>query len=118
MPRGRVRRAASKTGAAGKAPRAAALVAAAGEADVGALKVLVGRGGDVNASWRNYRPLHALLQENAHAAAPGRVEPKRVTYLKWLLAHRADARRKDAEGITPFELARAKGKPQLIALFR
>src|SRR5262245_2661021 len=72
------------------APKPAAMIEAAQKADVGALKVLVGRGGDVNASYRNYRPLHALIQERPHDAPAGKAEPKRLACLEWLLEHGAD----------------------------
>lgn len=44
------------------APRAAEIVAAAQRADLRALQRLHARGADLDASWRNYRPLHALIQ--------------------------------------------------------
>src|SRR5262245_51080402 len=72
------------------AAKPSALIEAAQRADVGALKVLLGRGGDVNASYRNYRPLHALIQERPHDARTGKAEPKRLACLEWLLEHGAD----------------------------
>ena len=81
-----------------KQPKPAALIAAAQKADVGALKVLVGRGGDLNASYRNYRPMHAMIQERPHTAMAGKAEPKRLTCLAWLLEHGADP---DALGAWP-----------------
>ena len=73
------------------------MVEAGGRADVAALQELVARGGDVNASWRNYRPLHALLQEKPHASEPA-ASPERLACLDWLLAHGADP---DAHGAWP-----------------
>jgi ankyrin repeat protein len=52
------------------------------------LALLAGRGGDLNASHRNYRALHALMQEKPHAG--GSSTPKRVRCLSWLLEHGAD----------------------------
>src|SRR5262245_171218 len=54
-----------------------------------ALALLVKHGGDINASARQYRALHALLQEDAHgaASAPSR---ERLACLDWMLAHGAD----------------------------
>jgi ankyrin repeat protein len=46
------------------------------------------RGGDLNASFRNYRPLHSLIQEHAHKE--GASTPKRAACLAWLLANGAD----------------------------
>ena len=47
------------------------IVDAAREADLAMLKLLVRSGADVNATWRNYRPLHALMQEKPHNDANG-----------------------------------------------
>ncbi len=46
------------------------------------------RGGDLNASYRNYRPLHALIQEHPHKG--GSSTPKRTACLEWMLANGAD----------------------------
>ncbi len=63
--------------------------AAAGRAMRPALALLKRAGADLNASWRNYRPLHNLLQSEPHAAA-GKPEPARLACLEWLLANGAD----------------------------
>lgn len=65
------------------------VVAAAGRALQPALALLKEAGADMNASWRNYRALHALLQEEPHAAA-GKPAPARLACLQWLLANGAD----------------------------
>jgi ankyrin repeat protein len=95
------------------------MIEAARKADVGALKVLVGRGGDVNASYRNYRPLHSLIQERPHDAPPGRAEPRRLTCLAWLLDHGADP---DALGAWPSSrailVAAFAGVPEYVELLR
>ncbi|HXM41248.1 MAG TPA: ankyrin repeat domain-containing protein [Bryobacteraceae bacterium] len=65
------------------------VVAAGGRAMQPALALLKKAGADLNASWRNYRALHALLQEEPHAAA-GKPAPARLACLEWLLAHGAD----------------------------
>lgn len=80
------------------AVKPAQMLAAAGAADLAALQSLVARGGDVNASYRNYRPLHALIQEEPHARPQGKVERKRLTCMTWLLEHGADP---DALGAWP-----------------
>ncbi|HLY19289.1 MAG TPA: ankyrin repeat domain-containing protein [Bryobacteraceae bacterium] len=72
---------------AAREPRAVGM--AAGRAMLAALKLLKAAGADLNASWRNYRPVHALLQEEPHAAG-GKPAPARLACLEWLLAHGAD----------------------------
>jgi len=62
---------------------------AAGRAMQPALALLKNAGADLNASWRNYRPLHNLLQEEPHAAA-GKPAAARLACLEWLLANGAD----------------------------
>jgi ankyrin repeat protein len=54
-----------------------------------ALALLKAAGADLNAAWRNYRPLHNLLQEDPHAAA-GKPAPARLACLEWLLDNGAD----------------------------
>jgi ankyrin repeat protein len=53
------------------------------------MALLARHGADLNASWRGYRPLHALIQEEPHK---NREPPStaRISCLKWLLAHGAD----------------------------
>jgi len=63
--------------------------AAAGMASQPALALLKNAGADLNASWRNYRPLHNLLQVEPDAAA-GKPTPARLACLEWLLANGAD----------------------------
>jgi len=73
-----------------KLARQARLVGAAGgQASQPMLALLKKAGADLNASWRNYRPLHNLLQEEPHAAA-GKPAPARLACLEWLLANGAD----------------------------
>jgi ankyrin repeat protein len=66
-----------------------AVVEAARLAFTKALALLHKNGADLNGIWRGYRPLHALLQEDAHAAA-GKPSPERLACLDWLLDHGAD----------------------------
>jgi len=63
--------------------------AAGGQAMQPALTLLKKAGADLNASWRNYRPLHNLLQSDPHAAA-GKPAPARLACLEWLLDNGAD----------------------------
>jgi ankyrin repeat protein len=59
------------------------------------LSLLAEHGGDVNAVWRGYRPLHALIQEEPHADAAMPTDA-RLECLHWLLAHGADPERPGA----------------------
>lgn len=52
------------------------------------LKLLAKQDVDLNTSYRNYRPLHALIQEKPHEG--GSSTPERVKCLEWLLEHGAD----------------------------
>jgi len=77
----------------GNASDAARWVGAAQRADLAALERLAARGVDPNASWRNYRALHALIQEKPHGepgAEPFVPDPARLACLDWLLALGAD----------------------------
>src|SRR6185369_1478918 len=72
-----------------KSPSARPVVDAARRGDRKALAALLAQGADLNGIWRGYRALHALIQEEPHAAAarPGK---ERLACLRWLLAHGAD----------------------------
>jgi uncharacterized protein len=67
---------------------AADMVHAAQLAWKAGLSLLVKHGGDLNATHRNYRPLHALIQEKPHHG--GSSTPQRIACLKWMLAQGAD----------------------------
>lgn len=72
-----------------RASPARAVVDAGRRADRRALAALLGKGADLNAVWRGYRALHALIQEDPHAE--GARDPKqRLPCLVWLLEHGAD----------------------------
>ena len=73
----------------GKLPLARAAVQAAGMAWPEALELLQARGVSLNALYRGYRPLHALIQSDAHSEA-GRGTAEGAACLRWLLAHGAD----------------------------
>jgi len=62
---------------------------AAGRALLPAVKLLHKHGADLNAVWRNYRPLHNLMQTDPHSVA-GKPGPERLVCLEWLLAHGAN----------------------------
>jgi hypothetical protein len=72
-----------------EAKRPRAMVEAGRLAFQAAMGLLHRNGSDLNATLRGYRPLHALLQEEPHAAA-GKPTAKRLACLEWLLKHGAD----------------------------
>jgi ankyrin repeat protein len=61
---------------------------AAGAGWLAGLKAIQAHGADLNATYRNYRPMHALIQEKPHAG--GSSTQERVRCLEWLLEHGAD----------------------------
>jgi ankyrin repeat protein len=61
---------------------------AAGAGWIAGLRAIEAHGADFNASYRNYRPMHALIQEKPHAG--GSSTPERVRCLEWLLERGAD----------------------------
>lgn len=65
------------------------ILQAAQAADIGGLKKLVAGGGDLNASYRQYRALHALIQTKPHAEATA-PSAAQLKCFRWLLAHGAD----------------------------
>lgn len=69
-----------------------AMLQAAGARWQPSLALLHEHGGDVNALWRNYRPLHALIQEDAHGPAKT-PSSEGLTCFDWLLHHGADPER-------------------------
>lgn len=82
-----IRAAIKKDPAEAKIPRM--MLAAAGRAHLPAVQLLHRHGGDLNCVWRNYRPIHNLMQTDPHAVA-GKPEPERIACLEWMLAHGAD----------------------------
>lgn len=52
------------------------------------LALLKKHGADLNATYRGYRAMHALIQEDPHAA--GSSTPERLACVEWLLANGAD----------------------------
>ncbi len=72
-----------------EAKRPRAVVEAGRQAFQAAIELLHRNGADLNAIWRGYRPLHALLQEEPHAAI-GKPTAERLACLEWLLDHGAD----------------------------
>lgn len=78
----------------GYAKKPAAVVEAGRLADLASLKRLHAAGADLNASWRQYRALHALIQERPHGESEANADAPppaaRLECLDWLLAHGAD----------------------------
>lgn len=72
-----------------EAKRPRAIVEAGRLAFQAAIELLHKNGADLNSVRRGYRPLHALLQEEPHAAA-GKPPAERLACLEWLLKHGAD----------------------------
>lgn len=66
------------------------IVGAAQHADLDRVKELHAAGADLNAVHRNYRPIHALLQETSPHETAGKPSPERLKTLDWLLKHGAD----------------------------
>ena len=79
---------------------ARAIGAAAGNGWKDGVVALADAGGDLNALHRNYRPLHALIQEKPHVGGSSTAE--RLACLEWMLAHGADP-----EQLGAWPLARA-----------
>jgi ankyrin repeat protein len=71
-----------------KIPAARAMVDAGRAGSIQALRKLVKSGGDLNAIYRGYRPLHALIQEQPHGETKASAE--RLECLEWMLANGAD----------------------------
>ncbi len=72
------------------ARHAGAVVEAARCAFLPGLEFLHKQGADLNATWKNYRPLHALIQPKTHGHEPAGAG--RLASLDWLLANGADPR--------------------------
>jgi ankyrin repeat protein len=83
-----------------------------------AFELLVAAGGDLNAVYRNYRPIHAVMQEEAHLGG-GKPAPERLACLEWLLTHGADAEQTGgwpmARGIV---VAGFVGRPEYVKILR
>ncbi|MBL8230930.1 MAG: ankyrin repeat domain-containing protein [Bryobacterales bacterium] len=82
------------------------------------IKLLLAAGADPNASWRNYRPLHALIQEDPHreGSAPTRT---RVHCLSFLLAQGADPEQMGAwPSARALVIAAFQGEPLYVAELR
>lgn len=62
---------------------------AAGRALLPAVQLLHKHGADLNAVWRNYRPIHNLMQSDPRVASE-KPAPERLACLEWMLAHGAD----------------------------
>lgn len=79
------------------------------------IRLLLAAGADPNATWRNYRPIHALIQEDPHreGSAPTRT---RVSCLHFLLSHGADPEQLGAwPSARALVIAAFQGEPQYVA---
>jgi ankyrin repeat protein len=91
---------------------------AAALANQKALELLAKAGADLNAAYRNYRPLHNLLQTDPHKAA-GRPSSERLECLEWLLAHGADTELTAAwPSARAIVIAAFVGSPEYVAILR
>jgi ankyrin repeat protein len=100
-----------------KSPSAAkSIVDAAQKADTDAINALLKRGGDINAQYRGYRALHALIQTKPHADAVA-PSPKQLEAFSWMLDQGADP---DLPGAWPparaILVAAFTGSPQYVDL--
>jgi len=81
------------------------------------LAALARAGADLNASWRNYRPLHALIQEKPHEG--GSSTPERVRCLTWMLSHGVDPERLGAwPSARALVIAAFSGQPEYVRALR
>jgi ankyrin repeat protein len=91
------------------------ILAAAGRAFLPAVQLLHENGADINGVWRNYSPLHALIQTDPHAAA-GKPEPHRLACLDWMLDHGADPEQLGAwPAARAIIIAAFVGEPEYVA---
>jgi ankyrin repeat protein len=83
-----------------------------------ALALFVKAGADLNAAFRGYRALHALLQEDPHAAA-GKPARERRACLDWMLAHGADPEQTGAwPPARAIVIAAFVGSPEYVSMLR
>ncbi len=91
---------------------------AASHANLPALQLLHKHGADLNAVWRNYRPIHNLMQSEPHAAT-ATPQPERLACLEWMLAHGADP---ELTGAWPpargLIIAAFAGRPDFVKVLR
>jgi ankyrin repeat protein len=111
-----LRRAIQANPAAAKHPKA--IMEAAGAAFLPAVELLYRNGADLNTLWRNYRPLHALMQTDPHEAG-GKPSAERIACLEWLLDHGADPEQHAAwPSARALIIAAFSGVPEYVALLR
>ncbi|MCU1237352.1 MAG: hypothetical protein JWP63_5319, partial [Candidatus Solibacter sp.] len=95
-----------------------AVVAAGQRALQPALAVLLDAGADLNAVWRNYRLVYALLEEDRHAGVR-KPSPERLACLEWMLAHGADPEQLGAwPSARAIIVAAFIGSPEYVAVLR
>ena len=94
------------------------LLAAVEAGDLAALKHTVAGGADLNASYRGYTALHALIQSKPHAqgTAPTRAS---IAMLRWMLAHGADPQRLGGwPSVRAIVLAAITGLPEYVDILK
>jgi ankyrin repeat protein len=83
-----------------------------------AIELLVKRGADLNATWRGYRPLHNLIQSDAHKASE-KPSSERLRCLDWMLEHGADPEQFGAwPPARPVIIAAFAGRPEYLKRLR
>jgi ankyrin repeat protein len=81
------------------------------------LALLHKHGGDLNASYRNYRAIHSLIQEKPHEG--GSSTTKRIACLEWLLMHGADPELTGAwPAVRAIIVAAFTGKPAYVNVLK
>lgn len=99
------------------APTNQAMVEAARSASSRDLGVLSKAGGDLNGSWRHYRPIHAVIQPTPHERTES--DSKRLTCLRWLAARGADLESLGGwPAVRPVLLAAFSGVPAYVEELR
>ncbi len=94
------------------------VLAAATHDDIDALTRLVADGADLNAPWRGYRAMHAVIQEKPHGAG-GDASAAKLRTLRWLLEHGADPEQLGAwPPARALLVAAFTGVPVLVAVLR
>jgi ankyrin repeat protein len=91
---------------------------AAALANQKALQLLLKAGADLNGVYRNYRPLHNLLQTDPHKAA-GKPSPDRLACLEWMLGNGANPELTAAwPSARAIIIAAFVGSPEYVATLR
>ena len=83
------------------------------------LELLHRNGADLNGSYRNYRPLHNVIQAEPHAVSDSKDDAARIECLNWLLEHGADPEQLGAwPAARAVIIAAFGGKPEFVKILR